>query len=220
MHVVKALKAADLTLRTPHRCGGGGQAQYQNRHTDTEIGWFGAEASELVPALFSSANHASNMISITTQVEHPLTLPKQPLTIASRVFQEEHQLDSPPDSFCYTIVIANGKELPATFTSQIAGLEMPSGAKADIAWPGSCNEPGKCLPLQRIFNANYARNLTRDPVSGNWSFMDIIDAAATNVYRLGCYVHDHNCTVVTDSKSPGSLVRPGHAFGRSNCLVL
>ena len=29
---------------------GGGQAQYQNRHTDTEIAWFGSEASELVGA--------------------------------------------------------------------------------------------------------------------------------------------------------------------------
>ena len=29
---------------------GGGQAQYQNRHIDTEIAWFGSEASELVGA--------------------------------------------------------------------------------------------------------------------------------------------------------------------------
>eukprot|EP01049_Picozoa_sp_SAG25_P019276 SAG25_NODE_5976_length_600_cov_0.632735_1_plen_101_part_10 len=77
---MKALKAADLTPRTPHRCGGGGQAQYQNRHTDTEIGWFGAEASELVPALFSSANYASNMISITRPL-HPTALQaRQPTT--------------------------------------------------------------------------------------------------------------------------------------------
>ena len=35
--------------RLPLRAGGG-QAQYQNRHTDTEIAWFGSEASELVGA--------------------------------------------------------------------------------------------------------------------------------------------------------------------------
>ena len=219
-HCYSSLIGATMMINAFDMCGGGGQAEYQNRHTDTEIAWFGAEASELVPALFSVENHASNMATITTQVENPLTLPKQPLAIASRVFREEHQLDAPSGSFCYTIIIANGKELPATFHSQIAGLELPPGATADIAWPGSCNVPGECLPLQRIFNANYARNLTRDPASGNWSFTDIIDAAATNVYRLGCYVHDHNCTVVTASKSPGSLVRPGHPFGRSNCLVL
>ena len=88
--------------------------------------------------------------------------------------------------------------------AEIAGLELPPHAKADIAWPGSCNEPGACLPLQRIFDANYPVNLTRDPASGNWSFVDIIGATTTNVYRLGCYTHDHNCTAVTDSKSPGT----------------
>jgi hypothetical protein len=194
-----------------------------NRHccsqTDTEIAWFGAEASELVPALFSQANLA-NGAKITTTIHSPLVVPKQPASIASRVFKEEHQIDAPADAVCYTVVIANGKELPATFTAQISGLGMPPTAKADIAWPGSCNEPGECWPLQRIFDANYPVNISRDSASGNWSFTDIIGATATNVYRLGCYVHDHNCTEVTDSKSPGSLVRPGHSFGKSRCLVL
>ena len=97
--------------------------------------------------------------------------------------------------------------------AEIAGLELPPHATADIAWPGSCNTPGACLPLQRIFDANYPVNLTRDPASGNWSFVDIIGATATNVYRLGCYTHDHNCTAVTDSKSPGACVPlPKRAF--------
>jgi hypothetical protein len=89
------------------------------------------------------------------------------------------------DAFCYTIVIANGKELPAQITSQISGLELPPTARADIAWPGSCNEPGSCWPLQRIFGGNYALNFTRDAASGNWSFTDLIGATSTNVYRLG-----------------------------------
>ena len=118
------------------------------------------------------------------------------------------------------MIVANGKELPAAFHTEISELRLPPTATADIAWPGSCNEAGTCLPLQRIFNANYALNLTRDAQSGNWSFHDYVDATATNVYRLGCYVHDHNCTHVTASKTPGSLVRPGHPFGKSNCLVL
>ena len=218
-HSYSSLIGATMMINAFDMCGSGGQGQYQNRHTDTEIAWFGAEASELVPALFSQANLA-NRAKITTTIHHPLVIPRQPALVASRVFKEEHQIDVPADAVCYTIVIANGKELPATFTAQISGLEMPLTATADIAWPGSCNEPGECWPLQRIFDANYPVNISRDGASGNWSFTDIIGATATNVYRLGCYVHDHNCTAVTASKSPGSLVRPGHPFGKSNCLVL
>ena len=88
-------------------CGGSGQSQYQvlndqmqhsfrcsvfretqspttrfrfaqNRHIDTEIAWFGAEASELIPALFSQEN-LKNGAAITTTVHHPLAVPKQPV---------------------------------------------------------------------------------------------------------------------------------------------
>lgn len=69
-------------------------------------------------------------------------------------------------------------------------------------------------------HVSYLAGANMEQVSGNYSFSDLIGATATQVYRLGCYVHDHNCTTVTASKTPGSLVRPGHSFGKSNCLVL
>ena len=219
-HSYSSLIGATMMINAFDMCGGGGQQQYQNRHVDTEVAWFGAEASELMPALFSTANLLNPAAAITTTVQHPLAVLRQPATIPSRLFREEAQIDAPDDAFCLAIVIANGKEVPAMFRTEISGLELPATAKADIAWPGSCNEPGACYPLQRVFEANYAVNISRDPATGNWSFSDMIAATATNVYRLGCYVHDHNCTVVTASKTPGSLVRPGHPFGTSNCLVL
>ena len=70
--------------------------------------------SGLAGALFSTANLLSNGIAITTTIQHPLLVPHQPPDVASRVFREEQQIDAPDDAFCYTIVIANGKELPAT----------------------------------------------------------------------------------------------------------
>jgi len=220
-HQYSSLIGGTMMINAFDMCGGGGQAQYQNRHTDTEVAWFSAEAAELAGALLSQGQLTNNA-AITTSVHDPLLLPKQPLTIASRVFAEEPQIDAPPGAFCYTVILANGKELPATVTAQISGLQHlhKQGAKADIAWPGSCNEPGRCLPIQRLFGANYAKNLSFSAESGNFSFTDTLSASGTNVYRLGCYVHDHNCTAVTDSKTPGSLVRPGHAFGKSHCLVI
>jgi hypothetical protein len=140
--------------------------------------------------------------------------------ITARLFLEEHQLDAPADAFCYTLVVANGKEVPTSISGQISGLVLPASSKPDIHGAGCNGTATGCWPLQRIFNANYAVNLTHDAASGNWSFDDFIDATATNVYRLGCYVHDHNCTTVTDSKTPGGLVRPGHPFAKSSCLVL
>ena len=77
------------------------------------------------------------------------------------------------------------------------------------------------IPQRKTTIVQMSRNVADlEQVSGNYSFSDIIGATATQVYRLGCYVHDHNCTTVTDSKTPGSLVRPGHSFGKSHCLVL
>ena len=70
-------------------------------------------------ALFSTANLLSNGIAITTTIQHPLLVPHQPPDVASRVFREEQQIDAPDDAFCYTIVIANGKELPATIRVSI-----------------------------------------------------------------------------------------------------
>jgi hypothetical protein len=116
-HSYSSLIGATMMINAFDMCGGGGQSQYQNRHIDIEIASFGAEASELIPALFSQQN-LQNDVAITTNVQQPLVVPRQPPTMPSRVFAEEHQIDAPEDAFCYTIVIANGKELPAQITSQ------------------------------------------------------------------------------------------------------
>ena len=116
-HSYSSLIGATMMINAFDMCGGNGQSQYQNRHIDIEISSFGAEASELVPALFSQQNLQNGAV-ITTTVHQPLVVPRQPPTMPSRVFAEEQQIDAREDAFCDTIVIANGKELPAQITSQ------------------------------------------------------------------------------------------------------
>jgi hypothetical protein len=214
-HSYSSLVGANMMINAFDMVGSNGQAQYLNRKTDAEIGWFAAEASEILPAIFSAADCYNNTATITvTAANEPGRI------IASRLYLEEHQIDAPADAFCYTLVVANGKEVPTPIHGEISGLVLPPTAKPGIHGPGCNGTADGCWPLQRLFNGNYAVNLTHSASSGNWSFADFVDASATNVYRLGCYVHDHNCTKVTNSKVPGGLVRPGHPFTKSQCLVL
>ena len=195
--------------------------QYANTRVDAEVAWWGAEASELIRSTLSSANYAGEVgkcraanIDITSvNAREPTHL------LPSRVFAEERASDAPTDSFCYSVVVAHGKSLPGQMHVEIANLELPPSATALVAIDGCNGTKAKCWPLERVFRGLYSVNLTFSPTSGNWSFDDVIGSFETNVYRLGCYVHDRNCTTVTPSKVPGGLIRPGHPFPTSHCLV-
>eukprot|EP01043_Picozoa_sp_COSAG02_P064197 COSAG02_NODE_9309_length_2259_cov_3.884722_3_plen_228_part_01 len=76
-HSYSSLIGATMMINAFDMCGGNGQSQYQNRHIDIEISSFGAEASELVPALFSQQNLQNGAV-ITTTVHQPLVVPRQP----------------------------------------------------------------------------------------------------------------------------------------------
>ena len=177
--------------------------QFFNWQQATGLSTWCAEASELLPAWMSAAKWlgssdpvtAALAVAATATAEVTFPPQQQGKRAVVGVYVEETAAGVATSAGyrCMSVVVVNSEAMPVGVAVNISGVGvLPPGTSGTVA--------------RRIFNGDYAINLTAatlpktpapkatnnaagdDGAAMVYSFNDFVDGGTTNVYRIGCDV--------------------------------